>query len=158
MGTSPHIEITGNLVRDPELRFTPGGYAVCNFAVAVTPREKDGSGEWKDGDPQFWDIVAWRTLAENIAESLERGDPVTVIGRVNFRSWQTKPTDGTEPQTRHQHEITADSASVPLAFHTVIVKKAERGKPETSAELPDRPFTAVPRLRRIGASASPESD
>lgn len=121
MANAPHIEITGNLVRDPELRFTSGGHAVCNFTVAVTPRKRAGDGSWEDGDPQFWDVVTWRNLAENCAESLMRGDPVTVIGSVNFREWEDKQGD-----KRHQHEITADTVSVPLAFHTVRIKRANR--------------------------------
>jgi single-strand DNA-binding protein len=129
------ITITGNLVRDPELRYTPTGIPVCNFTVAVTPREKVSDSEWKDGDPQFWDIVAWRTLAEHVAESLERGDPATVSGRVKFRPYQTRPTDGTAPETKHVHEITADSVSVPLAFHTVTVKRAERKTASNTGEF-----------------------
>lgn len=121
MANGPHIEITGNLVRDPELKFTPGGHAVCKIAVAVTPRKRDAYGEWKDGDPQFWDVTAWRALGENVAESLMRGDPVTVIGTVEFREWDSKEGD-----KRHQHEITADVIAVPLTFHTVRVKRVNR--------------------------------
>lgn len=127
MPNAPHIEITGNLTRDPEMRFTPNGIAVCKITVAVTPRKRDSAtGNWSDGDPQFWDVTAWRQLAENVSESLMRGDPVTVIGTVDFREWLTKPTDERDSEKRHQHEITADVISVPLTFHTVRVKRSNR--------------------------------
>lgn len=130
MANGPHIEITGNLTRDPELRFTPGGHAVSKITVAVTPRKRGADGEWSDGSPQFWDVTAWRQLAENVAESLMRGDPVTVIGTVEFREWEDK-----EGNKRHQHEINADTISVPLTFHTIRVKRAGRnggGKPAST--------------------------
>lgn len=125
------ISITGNLTRDPELRFTlaGNGIPVCNFTVAVTPRERVSESEWKDGETMYWDIVAWRALGEHVAESLKRGDPAMVTGRVKFRNYETHPTDGSDPETRHVHEITADTVSVPLTFHTVTVKRTERSKP-----------------------------
>lgn len=128
MSPGANIEISGNLVRDPELRFTPGGHAVCTFTVAVTPRERGTDGTWADSETQYWSVTAWRTLAENVAASLVRGDPVTATGRVTFRTWETKPTDGSEPVKRHQHEVTADSVSVPLAFHTVLIRRAKRNR------------------------------
>jgi single-strand DNA-binding protein len=121
------IRITGNLVRNPELRFTASGLPVCSFTVAVTPQEKNGDA-WKDCETQYWTVSAWRALAEHVAESFERGDPATVSGRVNFRTWETK-----EGEKRLQHEINADSVSVPLNYHTVVIKKAERTKPATVA-------------------------
>jgi single-strand DNA-binding protein len=135
------IEITGNLVRDPELRRTESGISVCNIVVAVTPRERQGEG-WKDGETQYWTVSAWRKLGENVAKSLERGDPVTVTGRVNFRSWETK-----EGEKRVQHLINADSVSVPLGFHTVIATKAERGTSPGEQGESAEDMTPVPRLR-----------
>ena len=67
-----HVTITGNLTEDPELRYTPNGAPVANLRVAVTPRVKDGDG-WKDGETSFFQVTAWRTLAENVAESLTKG-------------------------------------------------------------------------------------
>ena len=137
MSPGATIEISGNLVRNPELRFTPGGHAVCTFTIAVTPRERNSDGTWADGETQYWNVTAWRNLAENVADSLVRGDPVTVTGRVTFRTWETKPTDGSEPVKRHQHEVTADSVSVPLAFHTVTIRKARRNRPTGESEPAD---------------------
>lgn len=121
MANGPHIEISGNLTRDPELRFTPNGHAVAKITVAHTPRKRDVDGNWSDGTPQYWDVTAWRQLAENVAESLVRGDSVTIIGTVDFREWEDK-----EGNKRHQHEINADVISVPLTFQTVRIRRANR--------------------------------
>ena len=83
------ITLTGNITRDPELRYTSGGVAVCNFRVASTRRIKDNNtGEWKDGDALFLRCTIWRQAAEHVAESLTRGDRVVVCraGCGNARS------------------------------------------------------------------------
>ena len=72
------VTIVGNLTDDPELRYTPNGAAVAKFRVAVNRRYKDQSGEWKDGDTSYFTVNAWRTLAENVAETLTRGANVIV--------------------------------------------------------------------------------
>ncbi len=85
------ITIAGNLVDDPELRFTPAGQPVARFRVASTPRFRDNStGEWKDGDSLFLTCNVWRQAAENVAESLTRGMRVIVSGRLRQRSYETK--------------------------------------------------------------------
>src|SRR6266511_989765 len=89
MASDNQITIVGNLTDDPELRYTPNGAAVVNFSVAVTPRIRDEGGGWKDGDTSFFRVNAWRTLAENTAESLTRGSRVVVVGRLRQRSWET---------------------------------------------------------------------
>ena len=80
------ITISGNLVDDPELRFTPAGQAVARFRVASTPRFRDNAtGEWKDGDSLFLTCNVWRQAAENVTESLTRGMRVIVSGRPDLR-------------------------------------------------------------------------
>ena len=80
------ITIVGNLVEDPDLRFTPGGQPVAKFRIASTPRYRDSaSGEWKDGDSLFLTCNVWRQMAENVAESLTRGMRVIVQGRLRQR-------------------------------------------------------------------------
>jgi single-strand DNA-binding protein len=84
------ITIAGNLVDDPELRFTPAGQPVARFRVASTPRFRDNAtGEWKDGDSLFLTCNVWRQAAENVAESLQRGMRVIVSGRLRQRSYET---------------------------------------------------------------------
>ena len=85
------ITVVGNLVDDPELRFTPSGAAVANFRIASTPRTFDRqTNEWKDGDALFLSCSVWRQAAENVAESLQRGMRVVVQGRLKQRSYETR--------------------------------------------------------------------
>ena len=85
------ITIIGNLVNDPELRYTPTGQAVATFRVASTPRFMDRTtNEWKDGDSLFLSCNVWRQAAENVAESLQRGMRVIVSGRLRQRSYETQ--------------------------------------------------------------------
>jgi single-stranded DNA-binding protein len=79
----------GNLTDDPELRFTQNGTAVTNFRLAVTQRIKDADGAWRDGETNFFRVNAWRDQAENIAESLAKGNRAIVLGRLRTRTWET---------------------------------------------------------------------
>jgi single-strand DNA-binding protein len=98
------ITIAGNLVDDPELRYTPTGQAVANFRVASTPRFLDkATNEWKDGDSLFLTCNVWRQAAENVAESLQRGMRVIVTGRLKQRSYETR-----EGEKRTVYEIEVD--------------------------------------------------
>ncbi|WFB08446.1 single-stranded DNA-binding protein [Streptomyces sp. LX-29] len=85
------ITVVGNLVDDPELRFTPSGAAVAKFRVASTPRMFDRqTNEWKDGESLFLTCSVWRQAAENVAESLQRGMRVIVQGRLKQRSYEDR--------------------------------------------------------------------
>src|SRR2546423_3555374 len=85
------ITVVGNVTDDPELRFTPAGAAVANFTVASTPRSFDRqANEWKDGDTLFLRCSVWRQAAENVAESVHRGNRVIVQGRLRQRSFETR--------------------------------------------------------------------
>jgi single-strand DNA-binding protein len=117
------ITICGNLVDDPELRFTPAGAAVAKFRVASTPRTFDKqANEWKDGDPLFLSVSAWRQLAENCAESLHRGTRVIVTGQLKQRSYEDR--DGVK---RTVYEVTADDIGASLRNATAAVTKASSG-------------------------------
>ncbi|MEU7046060.1 single-stranded DNA-binding protein [Streptomyces varsoviensis] len=85
------ITVIGNLVDDPELRYTPAGAAVANFRIASTPRTYDKTtNEWKDGESLFLSCSAWRSLGENVAASLARGSRVIVHGRLKQRSYEDR--------------------------------------------------------------------
>ena len=85
------LTVTGNLVDDPELRFTPSGVPVARFRIASTSRYRDNAtGEWKDGDTLFLTCQVWRQAAENVAESLQKGMRAIVTGRLRQRSYETK--------------------------------------------------------------------
>jgi single-strand DNA-binding protein len=119
------ITIVGNLVDDPELRFTPSGAAVANFRIASTPRTFDKqSGEWRDGDSLFLSCSVWRQAAENVAESLQRGMKVIVQGRLKQRSYETR-----EGEKRTVFEIDVDEVGPSLRNATAKVTKTVRFSP-----------------------------
>ncbi|MGD9735888.1 MAG: single-stranded DNA-binding protein [Solirubrobacterales bacterium] len=82
------VVITGNLTRDPELRHTGGGTAVCELRVAVNSRRKEGDN-WVD-KPNFFDVVVWGAQGENCATYLQKGRPVAIEGRLDWREWEAK--------------------------------------------------------------------
>jgi single-strand DNA-binding protein len=83
------VVITGNLTRDPELRHTGGGTAVCDLRVAVNSRRKDQSGNWVD-KPNYFDVTVWGAQGENCANYLAKGRPVAIEGRLDWREWEAK--------------------------------------------------------------------
>ena len=117
-----NITMIGNLVDDPELRFTPSGAAVAKFRVASTPRYLDrNTNEWKDGDSLFLQCQIWRQAAENVAESLTRGMRVIVSGRLKQRSYETK-----EGEKRTVFEVEVDEVGPSLRNATAKVTKTTR--------------------------------
>ena len=92
MAADNHTTIVGNLVEDPEVRFTNNGIAVTNLRVAVTQRIQQ-DGQWRDGDTSFFKVNVWRGQAEHLADSLAKGDRVMVTGRLRQRSWETPEGD-----------------------------------------------------------------
>lgn len=116
------ITVVGNLVDDPELRFTPSGAAVANFRIASTPRTFDRqTNEWKDGDALFLSCSVWRQAAENVAESLTRGTRVIVQGRLKQRSYETS-----QGEKRTVVELEVDEVGPALSFATAKVTRAAR--------------------------------
>jgi single-strand DNA-binding protein len=98
------VVLVGNLTRDPELRHTPSGMAVCSLRLAVNTRRKDGAtGEWTE-KPNYFDITVWGNQGENCAQYLSKGRPVGIDGRLEWREWQTQ-----EGQKRESIEIVADA-------------------------------------------------
>ncbi len=130
MAMENQIVVVGNLTDDPELRYTPSGAAVANFRVAVNRRYRDDSGQWQDAETSFFRVNAWRTLAENAAESLTRGTRVVVVGRLRSRSWETP-----EGETRSAVEIEADEVAPSLRWATAKVEKQSRGGSDWSENV-----------------------
>src|ERR1700761_3088493 len=98
------VWLVGNLTRDPELRRTGGGTAVCSLRIAVNTRRKDGAtGEWTE-KPNYFDITVWGNQGENCAQYLAKGRPVAIDGRLEWREWEAQ--DGTKRQAT---DIIADS-------------------------------------------------
>jgi single-strand DNA-binding protein len=120
-GDTP-ITIVGNLVADPELRFTSSGQPVATFRVASTPRIRDAAtNEWKDGDSLFLTCNVWRQAAENVAESLQRGMRVIVSGRLRQRNYETK-----EGEKRTVYEVEVDDVGPSLRNASAKVARANR--------------------------------
>jgi single-strand DNA-binding protein len=97
------VVLVGNLTRDPELRHTPSGTAVCSLRLAVNSRRKDQTGQWVE-KPNYFDVTVWGQQGENCAQYLAKGRPVGVDGRLDWREWDAQ--DGTK---RQAVEVIADS-------------------------------------------------
>lgn len=115
------VTLVGNLTRDPELRYTPSGQSVASFGMAVNRRWMNRqTQEWEE-QTSFFDVKAWASLAENIAESLQRGTRVLVTGRLEQRSWETD-----NGERRSKVEVVATEVAPSLRWATAQVHKIER--------------------------------
>lgn len=133
--------VSGNLTQDPELRYTPTGRAVAKLRVAYSQRVKDpASGQWQDGEPQFYDIDVWGKQGENCAEALQRGDRIVACGEWFRRKWNTR--DG---EARTTISLTARDIGPSLLFKLAAVARWQRtgpptaGPPPVDAPMPDDP-------------------
>lgn len=122
MAGETQITVVGNLVDDPELRFTPSGAAVANFRIASTPRTFNRqNNEWEDGETLFLSCSIWRQAAENVAESLTRGTRVIIQGRLKSRSYEDR-----EGQKRTVFEVEVEEIGPSLKTATAKVTRASR--------------------------------
>ena len=113
------ITVIGNLIADPELKFTNSGAPVANFTVASTPRTFDrDTREWKDGESLFLRCSIWRDYAENVAESLSKGMRVIVQGRLVQRNFQNQ-----EGERRSVIELQVEEIGPALRFATAKVAR-----------------------------------
>ena len=115
------ITIVGNLTRDPEIRYTANGAAKASFGVAVSRRWQNRQTQEWDEQTSFFNVVCWREMAENVAESLGKGSRVVVTGRLEQRSWETE-----NGEKRSVVEIVADDVGPSLRWATAQVKKSDR--------------------------------
>jgi single-strand DNA-binding protein len=121
MASDNTVTLVGNITDDPELRFTPSGAAVANFTVAVNRRTRNQDGTWEDKLDGFFRCNCWRDMAENIAESLNKGTRVMVTGRLQQRSWEDQ-----EGNKRSAFEIQVDEIGPSLRWATATVQKSKR--------------------------------
>ena len=125
------VTITGNMTRDPELRFSQTGMPIATFGMAWNKMRQDR----EEGEASFFEVVCFRSLAENVAESLRKGMRVIVNGHLQYRSWESP-----EGETRSKVEIIANEVAPSLRWATVDVRKNEyrgggeesRGRQETA--------------------------
>jgi single-strand DNA-binding protein len=155
------ITLVGNLVDDPELRFTPSGAAVAKFRVASTPRYLDkATNEWKDGESLFLQCNIWRQAAENVAESLTKGMRVILTGRLKQRSYETK-----EGEKRTVFEVEVDEVGPSLRNATAKVTRTQRAAGGTggggfsapAADFNDDPWAAASTSPAGGGWGSPST-
>lgn len=117
---SNNVTLIGNLVDDPELRFTPSGVAMAKIRLAVNRRWRSQDGEWQE-DTSFFTGTVWRDQAENVAETLQKGMRIIVTGRLEQRSWETQEGD-----KRSVVEIQIDEVGPSLRWATATVNKTQR--------------------------------
>jgi single-strand DNA-binding protein len=133
MAADNHTTIIGNLVEDPEVRFTNTGIAVTNLRVAVTQRVQQ-DGQWRDGDTQLLQGQCVAGQAENLADSLTKGDRVMVTGRLRQRSWETPEGD-----KRSVTELEADEVGASLKWATAKVERSSQRGNGDRAQGRERP-------------------
>lgn len=117
----PYITMEGRVVADPELKYSQGGMAHCKMRVVASSRKKNEQDEWVD-DKTFWvSVTAFRKLAENVAESIVKGDVVVITGRLMTDEWTTEAGE-----KRTAPSILADNVSASLLFRTVKAVQTTR--------------------------------
>ena len=148
------LTVIGNLVDDPELRFTAAGVAVARFTVASTPRVFDrDANTWRDGEPTFMDCSAWRQLAENLAGSVSKGARVVVAGRLRTDRWESP-----EGEKRSRMVLDVDDVGASMTFATVTITRTARPLPPRET-APDDPWaTASPVRPAVPADATETPD
>lgn len=139
---STPVTLRGRLTRDPEMRYSAAGKPVVKFAVVTSRRVKDQqSGEWSDADTTFWDCVAFGQLAENVAESLEKGTAIVVTGNAAQEEWETK-----EGEKRKSMKVVAEDVAPSLRFASAKIAKADRqaASAPMAAARDENPFDSEP--------------
>ena len=141
-----NVTLVGNVTRDPELRYTASGQAMAKFGLAVNRRWQNRQTQAWEEATSFFDIVAWREMAENIGESVQKGSRVLVTGRLEQRSWESQEGD-----KRSTVEVVADEVGPSLRWATASVVKNERrsgdgggGSPPPSGSRPADPGPSYP--------------
>jgi len=133
---NPVITVVGGLVSPPEVKFTANGHALAVFSLVTVDRRRTETGGYEDVDKTYWDCVAWRRTAENLADSdLQPGDKVIVVGQVKQEHWETK-----EGEKRSKYKVTADHVGVGLDFRSVTVKRTERTTASAAPAPENAPF------------------
>lgn len=151
----PEVTMTGTLTHDPELRFTQGGHAVVSFTVACNDRKRDAeSGKWVDGDATFVRCNLWRQAAENVAESLVRGNRVVVVGQLKQRSYETR-----EGEKRTVMEVEVSEIGASLKWATLKVAQADRSggssRPTATTTAASDPWGSTPAADSGGFTDEP---
>lgn len=132
MSNDNSITVTGNATKDPELRFSQGGLSIASFGIAYSTRKKGDNGQWEDGETSFFDVTCFGQLADNVAESIHKGDRVIVAGSLRQRSWETKDSG----EKRSKVEIIADEVGPSLKWATTVVERATGSAASSRPQAP----------------------
>lgn len=148
MSFGNEITIVGNVTKDPEIRFTKGGSAVCSLSIAYNHKHLNkNTNEWEE-EVSFFDVTCWATLAENVGDSIQKGDRVVVIGRLEQETWDDKDTGA----ARSRVKIVAEEVSPSLRWVTCDITKNERDDHNKK----DKPSTGRGGSSRRGHAAGEE--
>lgn len=151
MSGLPDITVAATMVADPEIRYLANGTAVANFTVAANDRRlnKD-TGQWEDAGATFLRCSVWRDMAENVAESLTKGQRVLLTGRLKQREWETD-----EGEKRYAFEVDVAEVGPSLKWATAKPAKTTRsrgGNTDPWATKPTAPPTGTPAAATAGAA------
>jgi single-strand DNA-binding protein len=145
----PEVTITGSLIADPEIKFLADGAAVANFVVAANERRYDRErGEWVDVSATFLRCSIWRQAAENVVDSLHKGDRVVVVGALKQHSWETD-----EGEKRTGYELAATEVAASLKWATARVAKAKRSNGSGTGQAADTDPWSVRSPAPVGTGA-----
>lgn len=145
------LTVVGNLVEDPELRFTPSGVPLVRFTIASTPRSFDKEAEaWRDGESTFLDCTDWRQPAENLAASAPKGARLVVVGRLRTERWESP--EGEKRSTM----VDADEVAASMTFATLSITRTTSTMPP-QATAPDDPWTTATPTRPAPPAATTET-
>lgn len=133
---STNVTLTGTLGRDPELRYTPAGKAVVTLSVVTSKSVKTDDGKWENHEETWWRVTAWDQLAENVAETLVKGDPVIVVGRSFMESYRDK-----EGNDRQSLKVNAFNVGLDLKRRQATVLREQQTRP---SQVPSGASTGDP--------------
>lgn len=137
MSVVNQVSVLGNLTRDPELRYTQSGLAVCNASIAVNRRwQNKTTKEWEEST-SYVDVTVWGQQGQNVAESLRKGDRIFVNGRFEQRTW-----DDDAGNKRSKIELVADAVGPSLEWATVsdVIRNDNQNYSGDSYSTDERPF------------------
>ena len=149
---SANVTLIGNLCADVELKFTPQGKAVAKFPIATAERFKKEDGSWDSKNTTYWNIIVWDKQAENVADTIQKGDEVIISGKAYTTSWEDKTTG----EKRSRMEVTAIKVAVSLARVSANVTRYVQAK--SIQPMEDDPWSKGVTVKGDGWGTPPSDD
>lgn len=151
---STTVYLTGRLGADPELRFTPAGKAVVSFNLVTSKNTRDEQGNWTETETTWWRVSAWDAMAENIAESLSKGDAVIVIGRAHMQSYEDRDGNTRQSLTVQAYNVGPDLKRA----QAKVVRTQRQGAPGQDTAQGGDPWAAEPAVAPAAPAAQPAAN